>query len=87
MIRQRRVQPELMDQPDLDPAQHVQALRGLQRINLVSRSTAILWPAIAEAAHEASPAPLRVLDLACGGGDNAIALARHAQRTGDVCHR
>ena len=34
MIRDRRVQPELMDQPGLDPAVHVQALRGLQRINV-----------------------------------------------------
>ena len=53
MISERRLQPELMDQPDLDPALHVRALDGLKRINLVSRSAAILWPAIAEVAREA----------------------------------
>ena len=47
MIQARRLQPELMDQPDLDADQHVEALRGLQRINIVSRSAMILWPAIA----------------------------------------
>ncbi len=80
MISERRLQPELMDQPDLDPALHAQALDGLKRINLVSRSAAILWPAIAEVAREAESRSLRVLDIACGGGDNAVSLAQHAAR-------
>jgi 2-polyprenyl-3-methyl-5-hydroxy-6-metoxy-1,4-benzoquinol methylase len=80
MISVRRLQPELMDQPDLDPALHVQALDGLKRINLVSRSAAILWPAIAELARDTARPTLRVLDIACGGGDNAVALAQHAAR-------
>ena len=82
MIRDRCLQPELMDQPDLDPGLHVQALRGLQRINVISRSATILWPAIANLAHEFPNTKLRVLDLACGGGDNAVALARLASRAG-----
>ena len=82
MILQRRRDIELMDQPDLDPKLHVAALRGLRRINSVTRSAAILWPALAEAAKETHPAPLRVFDLACGGGDNALAIARMAQRRG-----
>ena len=48
MIYERDVQPEIMDQPDLDPSLHASALRGLQRINIVSRSAAILWPTISE---------------------------------------
>ena len=63
---------ELMDQPDLDPNLHVAALNGLRRINSISRSAAILWPSIAEAAREFQPNPLRVLDLACGAGDNVL---------------
>jgi 2-polyprenyl-3-methyl-5-hydroxy-6-metoxy-1,4-benzoquinol methylase len=82
MIRERDVQPELMDQPDLDPALHVRALRGLQRINVVSRSAAILWPTIAEISRQQAPHRVRVLDIACGGGDIAVALARRAQRAG-----
>jgi 2-polyprenyl-3-methyl-5-hydroxy-6-metoxy-1,4-benzoquinol methylase len=82
MIRERNVQPELMDQPDLDPSLHVHALRGLQRINIVSRSAAILWPTIAQLAQQVAPRSVRVLDIACGGGDIAVALARRAKRSG-----
>jgi hypothetical protein len=64
----RRLQPELMDQPGLDPARHRQALRGLRRINFWSRSAGILWPALAGLAR-AAQRPLRVLDQATGGGD------------------
>ncbi|HVU87550.1 MAG TPA: methyltransferase domain-containing protein [Pirellulales bacterium] len=86
MITERRVQPELMDQPDLDPLMHVAALDGLRRINLVSRSAAILWPEIEQLAREVAPRPLRVLDIACGGGDNAASLVRHAVRAGREVH-
>jgi 2-polyprenyl-3-methyl-5-hydroxy-6-metoxy-1,4-benzoquinol methylase len=88
MIAERRRTMELMDQPELDRNLHVAALNGLRRLNSISRSTAILWPSIAEAASGLYPAPLRVLDLACGGGDNALAISRLARRAGlpvDVC--
>ena len=75
MIKQRHLEPELMDQPDLDPSLHRDALRGLRRINVLSCSAAIMWPEIVAAARRIHPRTLRVLDLACGGGDNAIALA------------
>ena len=32
-LAQRHLQPEIMDQPDLAPERHFQALRGLERIN------------------------------------------------------
>lgn len=78
--RSRR--PELMDQPGLDEAQHVLALRGLARINRVSRSVGILWPAIATEVRRSGSETLRVLDLASGAGDVAIGLARRARRIG-----
>ena len=81
-IARRRREPELMDAPDLDPAVHTAALAGLRRINWLTRSAAILWPAIARAAAAIRPTPLRVLDLACGSGDNAVAIARLARRRG-----
>ena len=82
MIHERHVQAELMDQPDLDQALHVHALRGLQRINTVSRTAAIHWPTIADVAASIAPAKLRVLDVACGGGDNALSIARRARLAG-----
>jgi 2-polyprenyl-3-methyl-5-hydroxy-6-metoxy-1,4-benzoquinol methylase len=88
MISERRREAEWMDQPDLDPQMHLAALRGLRRLNRFSRSAAILWPTVAAAAADVAPAELRVLDLACGGGDNALALAqraRQAQLHVDVC--
>src|SRR5438552_6256420 len=81
-LRHRRLQPEVMDQPDLDPARHWHALRGLARINLLSGSAGILWPSIRQLAKEAKNRPLRILDVACGGGDVSIALYCRATRTG-----
>jgi SAM-dependent methyltransferase len=80
----RHRRPELMDQPGLDASEHARALRGLGRINRVSRSDGILWPAIARLAKEGGDrrGPTRVLDLATGGGDVPIALARRAVRAG-----
>jgi 2-polyprenyl-3-methyl-5-hydroxy-6-metoxy-1,4-benzoquinol methylase len=79
-LAQRRRRPELMDQPDLNPGEHARALCGLGRINRVSRSDAIFWPAIATLARVSKGSPVRVLDLASGGGDVPIALAIRAAR-------
>ena len=79
-IGQRHREPELMDQPGLDEQVHDQALRGLARINRFSRSAAILWPSLRALAREQSGRPLRVLDVACGGGDVTVALARKARQ-------
>lgn len=78
-VRQRRLLPEIMDDPALDPALHEGALRGLGRINRFSGSAGMMWPTIEKlCAHRKYP--LRVLDLACGGGDVLIALARKAAK-------
>ncbi|MEM9914272.1 MAG: methyltransferase domain-containing protein [Planctomycetota bacterium] len=79
-VRQRRLVPEVMDDPALDPALHEAALRGLGRINRLSRADARVWPAIVAAAQRQPDQPLRVLDLACGGGDLLVQLARRAVR-------
>lgn len=86
-VAQRRLVPEVMDDPELDPALHTAALRGLGRINRVSRSAAMLWPAIVRAYliqrdEKKLTRPFRVLDLACGGGDVGLALARKGARLG-----
>jgi 2-polyprenyl-3-methyl-5-hydroxy-6-metoxy-1,4-benzoquinol methylase len=78
----RCLQPEVMDQPDLDQARHWQALHGLERINWLSNSAGILWPSIRRLALEVGDRPLHILDVACGAGDVNIALSRKAARAG-----
>jgi 2-polyprenyl-3-methyl-5-hydroxy-6-metoxy-1,4-benzoquinol methylase len=83
-LSQRNKQPELMDQPDLAAAAHNHALHALARINWLSGSARILWPALRRLAEEKRGQPLRVLDIATGGGDVPICLHQRAQRTGLV---
>jgi 2-polyprenyl-3-methyl-5-hydroxy-6-metoxy-1,4-benzoquinol methylase len=74
------LEPEMMDQPDLDVRRHVHALDALGRANAVSRTAAALWPPIRAAALDKAPGPLRVLDIASGGGHLLLSLARRAAR-------
>lgn len=78
MIETRNLQPELMDDPALAADDHRAALSALARINIISGSSRILWPAIERIAGELGR-PIRVLDLACGGGDVTRSLALKAQ--------
>ncbi len=78
----RDLQPELMDQPDLDARSHRQALTGLRRINWLSRSVHIVWPAILQLARRLGVRQLRVLDVASGGGDVPIGLWQRARLSG-----
>ena len=77
----RRNRPELMDQPDVDVAEHAHALSGLARVNWFSRSAAIAWPVLCQLARD-HRGPLRVLDIACGGGDVTVEIAKRARRAG-----
>ncbi len=80
-LSQRRRLPEIMDQPDLAPARHVGALRGLARVNWWSCSANILWRPLAQLARRLGR-PIRVLDAASGGGDVPIRLWRRARAVG-----
>ncbi len=81
-LAERDRRPELMDDPDLDPEQHRRALEGLKRVNRLSRSAAIFWPALKRSVRDLpADRPLRVLDLACGGGDVTREIARRARRS------
>ena len=79
-VRERHRQAEIMDQPGLDEGRHVQALRGLERINFWSRSAALVWGPVADLARETAGRPVRVLDLATGAGDVPIRLWHRARR-------
>lgn len=74
----RVVEPEWMDQCDLDESEHRQALRALSRINWCSFAAQQFWPEIDHLASAFTHAPVRVLDVACGGGDVSLKLASMA---------
>ena len=71
-----------MDEPGLDPGAHHEALDALARLNAWSGSARHLWAALEPLAAESRGRPLRVLDLATGGGDLPSALASRARRAG-----
>jgi 2-polyprenyl-3-methyl-5-hydroxy-6-metoxy-1,4-benzoquinol methylase len=80
-IAERRLQPELMDDPEIDHNQHHLALRGLSRINFCSNTSRTLWQPLCRLQQEIGAA-VRVLDLACGGGDVICGLARISRHFG-----
>jgi SAM-dependent methyltransferase len=75
-----------MDQPGLAPDRHRAALAGLARLNALSGSAGILWPPLAALAAETPGRPIRVLDVASGGGDVTLDLWRKARRAGTDLH-
>jgi len=85
--------PELMDDPGLPEAEHLQALTALRRINALSFTAAGLAREVAAlaAACVADRVPdgltvrdLTVLDVACGGGDVTLDLAARLARSSSV---
>ena len=79
VLHVRRRIPELMDDPSLDEDRHVQALKGLARLNRLSRTARMFWSYLR---RQPLSDPLRVLDVACGGGDVALDLACLSRASG-----
>jgi len=79
-LRERRRQPEIMDQPGLDEHSHTSALKTLARINWWSGSASILWPPLKTLTESLPKRSLRVLDVATGGGDLPIRLWCRSRR-------
>jgi 2-polyprenyl-3-methyl-5-hydroxy-6-metoxy-1,4-benzoquinol methylase len=85
-LRHRHLQPEIMDQPDLDAGEHHHALEALARINRISFSPKILWRPIRRLCDQRRRSgevrPVRVLDVATGGGDVPVRLWQTARMKG-----
>lgn len=81
-IRHRQLQPEWMDQPGLDSQLHHAALVGLKRVNALSLIHRTFWPSIRKLAKQQPTRELRLLDVACGGGDVAARLYQTARKNG-----
>ncbi len=77
--------PELMDNPALEAHQHQAALQALARIHFVSRTATQIVSqlmVLLRATADADGKSLRILDIACGGGELTTAVAtRMASRT------
>ncbi len=75
-----------MDAPGLDPSRHIHALRALARVNRISGVGGRVWREVLnlwrERAHPRPGRPLRLLDVACGGGDVMVYVARRARSAG-----
>jgi SAM-dependent methyltransferase len=76
-----------MDSPTLGRDRHLPALDALERVNRVSLATRRVWKEVARLARGAT-GPVRVLDVACGGGDVLVAVAKRAAASGIAveCH-
>ena len=79
------LQPEMMDDPALPAAEHFHALDALARINMLSLTATQIVRKIARMPTGRQPTPLgghalQVVDVACGGGDVTVAVARQLAR-------
>jgi len=69
-----------MDSPGLDPVHHARALRGLARINFLSMAARRIRGRLLGLTPRNGS--YRLLDVACGGGDVAMAAKSWAERKG-----
>lgn len=82
LTNRRTVIDEIMDSPDIDEAEHGQALDGLRRINRISRTAHYIRRPIYDMAKGAGLDRISMLDIACGGGDVPIEVALGLRQNG-----
>ena len=82
-MKQRRLMPELMDDPELDLSEHHSALKGLKRLNTWTGNPQLAW-SLLQQGFAGNPADqhLSVLDVATGSADIPIAICRLSVRAG-----
>lgn len=79
-LKNRDLVPELMDDPALESGLHARALRGLERINRFSFLTRTFWNPLKRFYNDSGKKPVRILDIASGGGDLLRRFASKAQK-------
>jgi 2-polyprenyl-3-methyl-5-hydroxy-6-metoxy-1,4-benzoquinol methylase len=82
LANRRVVTGEIMDSPDIAPADHFQALAGLRRINKVSGVAEQIVRPILDLVRANHLHRLSLLDVACGGGDVPIAVTQQLKLQG-----
>ncbi|MFK7790120.1 MAG: methyltransferase domain-containing protein, partial [Phycisphaeraceae bacterium] len=78
----RELVGELMDDPALPEQEHALALKGLRRINAISRTAAVLLHQLVRLMGDDPSQPRRILDVACGDGDTTMMLVKLASKHG-----
>jgi 2-polyprenyl-3-methyl-5-hydroxy-6-metoxy-1,4-benzoquinol methylase len=81
-LHHRQIVPEIMDGPDIAPAEHLDALEGLRRINRVSHTSQTMLEPILAMARQNHLTKFSLLDIACGGGDVPLGIALGARAQG-----
>ena len=81
-LTKRNLVGELMDDPNLAEKDHHQALHGLRRVNQLSRTARVISNAIIQLCQKKKLASIRVLDLACGGGDVTVQVSKLLSQAG-----
>lgn len=81
-LTKRYLVGELMDDPNLAVKDHHQALHGLRRVNRLSRTARLIANAIIQHSKNQKQGLVRVLDLACGGGDVTLQVSRCLKQFG-----
>ena len=64
----RQLEPELMDDPELDANAHQQALNGLARTHVFTRTARRIWSEIVAAIPSGKRRTISILDVGCGDG-------------------
>ncbi len=81
-LKTRLLQPEVMDDPQLDQSRHFRALKSLATMNRLSASSSLVWREIAAYSDRQPRHKIRILDIATGSGDIPIGLSHRAKRDG-----
>lgn len=79
-FKARELTPEIMDDFSLDMESHIEALQGLERINRISLTAVPIWKEIKKHFSSHPKKSLRILDVACGGGDLIMELTLKARK-------
>ena len=81
-LSSRDRQPEVMDQPALDPARHLEALQDLARIHRFTGTLSRFWAPIHRLLKAQKRKSLTLMDVGCGDGFLVRQLFKKARQCG-----
>jgi len=78
-LKQRKMEPEILDDLELDPASHKKALEELSKFFKLSRTAAPIWREILAFSRQRGHKTLRGIDIGTGSGDLPLTLTKKAR--------
>lgn len=79
-LSRRNRQPEMMDSPDIPDERLIESLDSLGLVNWLTSSLRMFWPEVLAVSARNPNRPVRILDVASGGGDTLIRLYQRGRR-------